>query len=108
MKKIIYAIVLSTFIYTSGYYVWVGSSPIQFKDESYQSGVASEGVNSSGPTFIDYDNDGDIDIYVVTEYHGEGQGNRLFENYIRNRGLSGVMDISRASWTATPGAMATS
>ena len=80
MKKIIYAIVLSTFIYTSGYYVWVGSSPIQFKDESYQSGVASEGVNSSGPTFIDYDNDGDIDIYVVTEYHGEGQGNRLFEN----------------------------
>ena len=80
MKKIIYAVVLSTFIYTSGYYVWVGSSPIQFKDESYQSGVASEGVNSSGPTFIDYDNDGDIDIYVVTEYHGEGQGNRLFEN----------------------------
>ena len=80
MKKIIYAIVLSTAIYTSGYYVWVGSSPIQFKDESYQSGVASEGVNSSGPTFIDYDNDGDIDIYVVTEYHGEGQGNRLFEN----------------------------
>ncbi|HJM71247.1 MAG TPA: CRTAC1 family protein [Gammaproteobacteria bacterium] len=80
MKKIIYAIVLSTSNYTSGYYVWVGSSPIQFKDESYQSGVASEGVNSSGPTFIDYDNDGDIDIYVVTEYHGEGQGNRLFEN----------------------------
>jgi len=80
MKKIIYAIVLSTAIYTSGYYVWVGSSPIQFKDESFQSGVASEGVNSSGPTFIDYDNDGDIDIYVVTEYHGEGQGNRLFEN----------------------------
>ena len=65
MKKIIYAVVLSTFIYTSGYYVWVGSSPIQFKDESYQSGVASEGVNSSGPAFIDYDNDGDIDIYVV-------------------------------------------
>ena len=80
MKKIIYAILLSTFIYTSGYYIWVGSSPIQFKDESYQSGVASEGVNSSGPTFIDYDNDGDVDIYVVTEYHGEGQGNRLFEN----------------------------
>jgi len=80
MKKIIYAIVLSTVVYTSGYYVWVGSSPIQFKDESFQSGVASEGVNSSGPTFIDYDNDGDIDIYVVTEYHGEGQGNRLFEN----------------------------
>ena len=80
MKKIIYAIVLSTFIYTSGYYVWVGSSPIRFKDESFQSGIASESVNASGPTFIDYDDDGDIDIYVVTEFHGEGQGNRLFEN----------------------------
>ena len=80
MKKIIYAILLSTFIYTSGYYVWVGSSPIRFKDESFQSGIASESVNASGPTFIDYDDDGDIDIYVVTEFHGEGQGNRLFEN----------------------------
>ena len=80
MKKIIYAIVLSTVIYTSGYYLWVISSPIRFKDESFQSGIASESVNASGPTFIDYDNDGDIDIYVVTEYHGEGQGNRLFEN----------------------------
>ena len=80
MKKIIYAVVLSTVIYTSGYYLWVASSPIRFKDESFQSGTASESVNASGPTFIDYDNDGDIDIYVVTEYHGEGQGNRLFEN----------------------------
>ena len=80
MKKIIYAVVLSTVIYTSGYYLWVASSPIRFKYESFQSGIASESVNASGPTFIDYDNDGDIDIYVVTEYHGEGQGNRLFEN----------------------------
>ena len=80
MKKIIYAVVLSTVIYTSGYYLWIASSPIRFKDESFQSGIASESVNASGPTFIDYDNDGDIDIYVVTEYHGEGQGNRLFEN----------------------------
>ena len=80
MKKIIYAVVLSTVIYTSGYYLWVVSSPIRFKDESFQSGIASESVNASGPTFIDYDNDGDIDIYVVTEFHGEGQGNRLFEN----------------------------
>lgn len=55
-------------------------TPIQFDDESYSRGVADEGVNSSGPSFIDYDNDGDIDIYVTTEYHGDNQGNRLFEN----------------------------
>jgi len=55
-------------------------TPIQFDDESYLRGVADEGVNSSGPSFVDYDNDGDIDIYVSTEYHGDNQGNRLFEN----------------------------
>ena len=54
--------------------------PIQFDDESYSRGVADEGVNSSGPSFVDYDNDGDMDIYVSTEYHGDNQGNRLFEN----------------------------
>ena len=80
MKKIIYTIVLSTVIYTSGYYVWVASSPILFKDDSFLRGVADVGVNSTGPSFVDYDNDGDIDIYVSTEYHGTNQGNRLFEN----------------------------
>ena len=53
---------------------------IKFEDISFEAGVADVGVNSSGPSFIDYDNDGDIDIYVNTEYHGDGQGNRLYEN----------------------------
>ena len=53
---------------------------IRFSDISFESGVADLAVNSSGPSFVDYDNDGDIDIYVVTEYHGANQGNRLFEN----------------------------
>ena len=52
---------------------------IKFEDISFEAGVADVGVNSSGPSFIDYDNDGDIDIYVNTEYHGDGQGNRLYE-----------------------------
>ena len=53
---------------------------IRFNDISFESGVADLAINSSGPSFVDYDNDGDIDIYVVTEYHGTNQGNRLFEN----------------------------
>ena len=57
-----------------------GKPSIQFEDISFDAGVADVAVNSSGPSFIDYDNDGDIDIYVNTEYHGENQGNRLFEN----------------------------
>ncbi len=58
----------------------VARSDIQFTDISFESGVADLAINSSGPSFVDYDNDGDIDIYVVTEYHGTNQGNRLFEN----------------------------
>ena len=54
--------------------------PIQFVDVSEESGVADVGVNSTGPTFVDFDNDGDIDIYVSTESHVTGQGNRLWQN----------------------------
>jgi len=53
---------------------------IFFKDAALEAGVADVAVNSTGPTFVDYDNDGDLDIYVPTEAHLNGHGNRLFEN----------------------------
>ena len=53
---------------------------IQFHDGAEAAGVADLAVNSTGPTFVDYDNDGDLDIYVPTEAHLVGHGNRLFEN----------------------------
>ena len=56
------------------------SGPIVFTDEAASAGVTDLAVNSTGPTFVDYDNDGDVDIYVPTEAHLDGQGNRLFEN----------------------------
>ena len=74
-KTIIFLAIISFFSTAHG-----SGSVIQFVDKSVHSGVADPGINSSGPTFVDYDNDGDIDIYVVTEYHGTNQGNRLFEN----------------------------
>jgi hypothetical protein len=55
-------------------------APIRFADRSRDAGVVDLAVNSTGPTFVDYDNDGDLDIYVPTEAHLEGHGNRLFEN----------------------------
>lgn len=54
--------------------------PIRFVDNAEQAGVADLGVNSTGPTFVDYDQDGDLDIYVPTEAHLDGHSNRLFEN----------------------------
>jgi hypothetical protein len=74
-KTIIFLAIISFFSTAHG-----SGSVIQFVDKSVHSGVADPGINGSGPTFVDYDNDGDIDIYVVTEYHGTNQGNRLFEN----------------------------
>lgn len=54
--------------------------PISFTDVSESAGVADVGVNATGPTFVDFDNDGDIDIFVSTESHMAGQGNRLWQN----------------------------
>ena len=54
--------------------------PILFQDSAFDSAVADVAVNSTGPTFVDYDNDGDLDIYVPTEAHLDGHDNRLFEN----------------------------
>ena len=57
-----------------------GEPAIRFTDRADSAGVTDLAVNSTGPTFVDYDNDGDIDIYVPTEAHQAGQGNRLFRN----------------------------
>lgn len=60
--------------------VFAADAPISFTDRADELGVTDLAVNSTGPTFADYDEDGDIDIYIPTEAHLEGQGNRLFEN----------------------------
>jgi len=53
---------------------------VRFVDRAEALGVADKGVNSTGPAFADYDNDGDLDIYVSTEAHLPGHDNRLWEN----------------------------
>ncbi len=60
--------------------VAAATAPIRFVDDAERAGVADRAVNSTGPTFVDYDQDGDLDIYVSTEAHLPGHGNRLFEN----------------------------
>ena len=81
--------------------------PIRFRDASEPAGVADPAVNSTGPAFADYDNDGDIDIYVPGESIDSGIDNRLWENNGDGtftdvgaaRGVDNADSLSRgASW----------
>ena len=97
-----------------GTYLFVASSlaaaeetPVRFTDVSEQIGIADMAVNSTGPAFSDYDNDGDLDIYIPAEALAEGINNRLWENdgngNFRNvaeaRGVENAGSYSRgASW----------
>ena len=68
----------------------VEQTGIRFTDVAEEVGVADLSVNSTGPTFVDYDGDGDVDIYIPTEAHLEGHGNRLYEN----DGQGGFRDVA--------------
>lgn len=56
------------------------SPPVLFVEQSEEAGISDHAVNSTGPTFVDYDNDGDLDIYIPAESLAEGIDNRLWEN----------------------------
>ncbi len=71
----------------------------QFKDVSDAAGIDSEVAWSSGATFVDIDNDGDLDLYVCNYeaanklYINDGEGK--FEDQAREMGL----DYTGASHT---------
>jgi len=56
------------------------AAPIRFKDEAAARGVQDLAVNATGPTFGDYDGDGDLDVFVPVEDLGPKLHDRLFEN----------------------------
>jgi hypothetical protein len=58
------------------------AGPITFTDVTNSSGVFGQ-KQGIGPAFGDYDNDGDMDIYLSQAFHGPsslGRNNRLWEN----------------------------
>ncbi len=76
-----------------------GKHPMQFVDDAVKRGVADPAVNSTGPTFGDYDNDGDLDIFVPVEDLAAGLTDRLFEN----DGTGHFKDVAAARGVQNPG-----
>ncbi len=75
--------------------------PIRFVDEAVARGVQDLAVNSTGPTFGDYDNDGDLDVFVPVEDLAPGLADRLFEN--DGRGV--FRDVALERGVRNPGSL---
>jgi len=74
-------------------------TPIRFKDETAARGVTDLAVNATGPTFGDYDGDGDIDVFVPVEDLAPGLADRLFEN----DGRGSFKDVASANGVQNSG-----
>jgi enediyne biosynthesis protein E4 len=75
--------------------------PIRFADESVQRGVQDLAINATGPTFGDYDGDGDLDVFVPVEDLAPGLADRLFEN--DGRGV--FHDVAAERGVQNPGSL---
>jgi hypothetical protein len=74
---------------------------IKFKEVGKAAGISQPGLNGTGPAFADYDNDGDVDIFVSTEAIGEGIALRLWEN----DGTGKFTDVAKARGADLPGTL---
>jgi hypothetical protein len=77
------------------------ATPIRFSDEAAARGVADVAVNATGPAFADYDNDGDLDVFVPVEDLAPGLADRLWEN----DGSGKFKDVALARGVSNPGSM---
>ena len=85
-------------------------APIRFTDVSEESGMLDAGVNGAGVAFWDYDQDGDVDVYITNSDSSTnllGIHNRLWENdgtgkfrdVSEERGVSNLGGLGRGiSW----------
>lgn len=77
---------------------------IQFVDVAAEAGLADSGLNGAGVAFADYDNDGDVDIYVSNADAATiefGIHNRLWEN----DGKGQFVDVSEQRGVANRGSL---
>jgi enediyne biosynthesis protein E4 len=84
---------------------WASAAPrgaaIRFADEAQARGVQDLAVNSTGPTFGDYDGDGDLDLFVPVEDLAPGLADRLFEN----DGKGVFRDVAAQRGVQNPGSL---
>ena len=75
--------------------LWIQDSPGHFRDEAASRGVDNRGRVGMGAEFVDYDSDGDSDLYVVNDGI-----NRLYQN----DGTGHFTDVAAHAGVADPGA----
>lgn len=75
--------------------------PILFEEVSEAAGVADVNSNTAGAAFGDYDNDGDVDIYVSSSDSLPSLRNRLYEN----DGTGKFTDVAAARGVQNAGAI---
>ncbi|MGE5459983.1 MAG: CRTAC1 family protein [Solirubrobacterales bacterium] len=81
--------------------LYVNDGTGHFTEEAASRGVANPGRDGVGAVFVDYDNDGDPDLYVVNFegnrlYRNNGSG--LFADVTSTAGVAGTFGMSSASW----------
>lgn len=76
-------------------------TPIKFTEIGKKAGISDPEVNGTGPAFADYDQDGDMDIFVSTEAIGPGIALRLWEN----DGKGNFIDVAKERGIDNPGTL---
>ena len=77
------------------------AAAIKFKESGKAAGVDDPALNGTGPAFADYDQDGDVDVFVSTEAIGAGIALRLWEN----NGAGKFTDVAKARGIDSPGTL---
>ena len=72
-----------------------------FKDVTESAGIKADGASNVGLTFVDYDHDGDLDLYVTRSATlGNAPGDQIW----RNNGNGTFTDVSQATGLSARGA----
>lgn len=74
---------------------------IKFRETGKAAGVDDPASNGTGPAFADYDQDGDVDIFVSTEAIGPGIALRLWDN----DGTGRFKDVAKDRGIDSPGTL---